>query len=65
MSNNMIDLQSMEGRTDMESNLMDTALEQFFNNVLECVIIDESVFCVQEQFFAKNKSRLEIFFVLG
>ncbi len=48
MSNNMIDLQSMEGRTDMESNLMDTALEQFFNNVLECVIIDESVFCVQE-----------------
>ena len=48
MNTDMLDLQVMEGRTDMESNLMDSALEQFFNNVLECIVLDESVFCITE-----------------
>ena len=48
MNTDMLDLQVMEGRTDMESNLMDSTLEQFFNNVLECIVLDESVFCIKE-----------------
>ena len=31
-----------EERAKIELNSMDTALEQFFNNVLECIVIDEN-----------------------
>ncbi len=47
-NNSGIDLQLMEGRTEMESNSIDMALEQFFENVLECVVIDEEFFCMKE-----------------
>ena len=31
-----------EERAKIKLNSMDTALEQFFNNVLECIVIDEN-----------------------
>ena len=31
-----------EERAKIELNSMDSALEQFFNNVLECIVIDEN-----------------------
>ncbi len=37
----MTDLQLTEERADMDSNAMDLALEQFFNNVLECINLEE------------------------
>lgn len=42
----MTGLQLTEERADMDSNAMDLALEQFFNNVLECIKIDDEKDCV-------------------
>ncbi len=47
-NDDMIDLHFMEGGAYMESNSMDLALEQFFNNVLECIVLDEEMFCSKE-----------------
>ena len=47
-NNYMISSLNMEEFADMESVSMDLALEQFFNNVLEYIILDEKVFCIEE-----------------
>ena len=55
ISNNyMISSLNMEEFADMESISMDLALEKFFNNVLECIIVDEDVFCLEEWFLMVN-----------
>lgn len=40
------DLQLTEEQAYMESNSIDMALEQFFNNVLECINFEEEKICV-------------------
>lgn len=55
ISNNyMISSLNMEEFADMESISMDLALEKFFNNVLECITVDEDVFCLEEWFLMIN-----------
>lgn len=55
ISNNyMISSLNMEEFADMESISMDLALEKFFNNVLECINVDEDVFCLEEWFLMIN-----------
>lgn len=62
-NNYMISSLNMEEFADMESVSMDLALEQFFNNVLECIIIDEDVFCLEEWFLMVNIYQFSRMFV--
>ncbi len=36
---------SEDERAEIESNVVDLALEKFFNNVLDCMSIKEDEFC--------------------
>lgn len=55
ISNNyMISSLNIEEFADMESVSMDFALEKFFNNVLECITVDDEFFCLEEWFVITN-----------
>jgi len=47
-NDNTKDLHTMEGGAYMDSNSINTALEEFFNNVLDCIVINEEVSCAKE-----------------
>lgn len=47
-NNYMISSLNIEEFADMESVSMDLALEKFFNNVLECITVDDEFFCLEE-----------------